>query len=56
MRREVPLIEELMSDKEQTSYSVAIAESKSRRRQLVGFSLPLMIAIWSVLDAFKLTR
>lgn len=56
MRSEAPLIEELLSEKEQTSYSVSIVDSKSQRRRLMGFSLPLVISALSVLDAFKLTR
>lgn len=55
MRSEAPLIEELLTEKEQTSYSVAI-DHKIHKRRLLRFSLPIMMSVLSVLDLFKLTR
>ena len=56
MRSDAPLIEELLTEKEQTNYSIAIDELKTKRRRLPGLGIPVMISLLSVLDALKFTR
>ena len=56
MRREAPLIEELLSEKEQTNYSIAIDEFEPKRKRLHRVGLPLIIPLLGLLDVFKLTK
>ena len=56
MRREVPLIEELLTEKEQTNYSIAIDEFEPKRKRLHRVGLPLIISLLGLLDVFRLTR
>lgn len=56
MRREAPLIEGLLAEKEQTDYSIAIDEFEPKRKRLHRVGLPLLISLVGLLDVFKLTR
>ena len=56
MRSDAPLIEELLTEKEQTNYSIAIDELKTKRRRLPRVGIPLIISLLSVLDIFKFTK
>lgn len=56
MRSEAPLIEELLTEKEQINYLIAIDELKPKRRRLPWLGVPFIISILSLLDVFKFTR
>lgn len=56
MRSEAPLIEELLTEKEQTSYSISLDNSKTTNRRLLRFGLPFMLSLLSLSDLFRLTR
>lgn len=55
MRSDVPLIESLLADEEQTRYSVAIDQAKTTRRW-ISLSAPALLSLMGLLDFFKLTR
>ena len=55
-RCEAPLIEELLADKEQTNYSIAIDEFGPKRKRLHRVGLPLIISLLGLLDVFRLTK
>ena len=55
MRSDAPVIESLLTDKEQPSYSVAIDQARSARRWM-SLSAPAFLSLMSLLDFFKLTR
>jgi len=57
MRSDAPLIEKLMTDKEQPSYAVALEESgRSRRWASALAGLPSLVFLLGMLDAVKFTR
>ena len=56
MRSEAPLIERLLSEKEQANYAIAIDEPRMSKRWFFAVGTPVLVYLVSIMDIFRFTK